>query len=175
MGAETVAAGEAILNNSGVPTFGYPDTAARAFTLMWRYSHNLDALYHTPTLVPDRSNPLEDIDTLLGDIRATGRTLLTEVESKKLVGAHGIPCVQTWVARSADAAVTMADDIGYPVVVKLHSETITHKTDVGGVRLKLHNAAEVHGRLARFNSPWVSAPGSRIPGRHGPADALRGL
>jgi acetyltransferase len=116
---------------------------------MWRYSHNLEALYETPTLVPDRSNPLEDIETFLTDINAAGRTLLTEVESKKLLAAYGIPCVRTWVARTEDAAVAVAEDIGYPVVVKLHSESITHKTDVDGVKLNLQNAAQVR---AAFNS-----------------------
>jgi acetyltransferase len=116
---------------------------------MWRYSHNLELLYQTPTLVPDRSNPLEDIQTFLGDIRAAGRTILTEVESKKLLGAYGIPCVQTWVARTPDAAVAIAEDIGYPVALKLYSETITHKTDVGGVCLNLRNAAELR---AAFNA-----------------------
>jgi acetyltransferase len=143
MGASSVAEGEALLNNSGIPTFPYPDTAARAFTLMWRYSHNIDALYETPTLVPDHANPLEDIETFLRDIGAAGRTLLTEVESKKLLAAYGIPCVPTWVAKTEEAAVVIAEDVGYPVVVKLHSESITHKTDVDGVRLNLRDAKDV--------------------------------
>ena len=137
MGANSVVHAETILNQSGIPTFPYPDTAARAFTLMWRYSHNIDALYETPTLVADRANPLEDIETFLGDISAAGRTILTEVESKKLLAAYGISCVPTWVARTEDAAVAIAEDVGYPAVVKLHSETITDKSDVDGVRLNL--------------------------------------
>jgi acetyltransferase len=161
MGANSVAHAEAILNQSGIPTFPYPDTAARAFTLMWRYSHNIDALYETPTLVADRANPLEDIETFLGDISAAGRTILTEVESKKLLAAYGISCVPTWVARTEDAAVAIAEDVGYPVVVKLHSETITHKTDVDGVRLNLRDAGEVRNAFRSIEQSVSQRAGVR--------------
>ncbi len=75
--------------------------------------------------------------------RASGRTLLTEAESKGLLAAYGIPTVATEIATSADQAVQAAARMGYPVVLKLHSETITHKTDVGGVRLNLADDAAV--------------------------------
>jgi hypothetical protein len=74
---------------------------------------------------------------LVNSIRAKGRTLLTEAESNSLLAAYDIPTVATEVAANADAAVDSAKRIGYPVVLKLYSETITHKTDVGGVQLNL--------------------------------------
>src|SRR5438132_7793181 len=73
----------------------------------------------------------------------SGRTILTEFESKQLLAAYGIPIVETWVATSETEAVKCAEEIGYPVVLKLFSETITHKTDVGGVQLNLLGADEV--------------------------------
>ena len=75
--------------------------------------------------------------------RQNNRTLLTEYESKQLLAAYGIPTVATEIAASAAEAVEIADRLGYPVVLKLHSETITHKTDVGGVKLNLGDAKAV--------------------------------
>jgi acetyltransferase len=80
---------------------------------------------------------------MLADVRATGRTILTEYESKRVLAAYDIPTVETRLASSADEAVEIAEAIGYPVVLKLNSETITHKTDVGGVRLDLATDSEV--------------------------------
>ncbi len=63
--------------------------------------------------------------------------MLTELESKQLLSLYGIPTVETRVARSPEEAGLIARAIGFPVVMKLHSETVTHKTDVGGVKLNL--------------------------------------
>ena len=143
MGGTEVEAGETILNRAGIPTFGYPDTAARMFNYMWQYAENLKQLYETPSYVdtndPDRAQAAEIINTA----RSQGRTILNEYESKKLLAAYEIPTVETRVAENAADAVRAADAIGYPVVLKLYSDTITHKTDVGGVKLSLHNADEV--------------------------------
>ncbi len=143
MGGPGVRAGEAILNNVGIPTFAYPDTAARIFSYMWKYSYNLRGLYETPHLQTDREEEAADRETaekIVEGVRKAGRTILTEFESKQLLEAYGIPTVKTRVATSVDEAVALAEEIGYPVVLKLHSETITHKTDVGGVRLNIRNA-----------------------------------
>lgn len=141
MGGHDSAAGQQILNQAGIPTYGYPDSAARVFNLMWSYSANLKALYETPEPV-DPAHPLaQQASATIDAARGQGRLLLTEAESKKLLAAYGIPTVATEIALSADAVVETAARIGYPVVLKLHSETITHKTDVGGVKLNLADAA----------------------------------
>jgi len=146
MGGKDVVAGEAILNQANIPTFGYPDTAARVFTLMNRYAYNLRGLYETPTLVetefeaaPDRGRAGQ----VILEARQAGRTLLTEFESKQMLAAYGIPVVPTHIAGSEEEAVKCAAAIGYPVVLKLHSQTITHKTDVGGVQLNLADGEAV--------------------------------
>jgi acetyltransferase len=139
MGGVDVAAGEAILNQAAIPAYPYPDSAARVFQLMWRYSANLRALYETPAAfdmeVSDSARARAA--TVIANPRGKGRTLLTEAESKSLLADYGIPTVPTEIATSVDQAVHAAARVGYPVVLKLHSETITHKTDVGGVRLNL--------------------------------------
>jgi acetyltransferase len=146
MGGADVSVGETILNRANIPTFDYPDTAARIFNYMWRYNRRLNSLYETPSLpsgIDEESYKRFAAGEMLADIRATGRTILTEYESKQILDAYGIPTVPTRLAVSADEAAQVAEEIGYPVVVKLNSETITHKTDVGGVRLDLVNADEV--------------------------------
>ncbi|MCP3137323.1 bifunctional acetate--CoA ligase family protein/GNAT family N-acetyltransferase [Pyxidicoccus xibeiensis] len=143
MGGSEVVAGERLLNDAGIPTFGYPDTAARIFNYMWRYTYNLAGLYETPTLAEEPGARRDEARRLVDEARAAGRTLLTEYESKQLLAAYGIPTVETRLATSEDAAVAEADALGYPVVVKLHSRTVTHKTDVGGVRLDLGSADAV--------------------------------
>jgi acetyltransferase len=147
MGGSTVHYGEAILNDAGIPTFKYPDRAARAFELMWRHTENLRSLYETPTLgspfAPRDVTRTDHVRMLLRKARLAQRTLLTEVESKEILTAYGIPCTETHVAFTEDDAVLQAEHLGFPVVLKLFSETLTHKSDVGGVHLDLCDAAAV--------------------------------
>lgn len=145
MGGKEVAPGEGILNKANIPTFPYPDTAARVFDYMAHYSENLRGLYETPISADDANDPIdrERAAKIIEDVRKSGRTILTEYESKQLLACYGIPTVDTRIAKSKDEAVKAADAIGYPVVLKIHSETITHKTDVGGVQLNLADATEV--------------------------------
>jgi acetyltransferase len=146
MGGDQVRAGEEILNRAGIPTFAYPDTAARAFDYMWRYSDNLRSLYETPALGADSDEHVAKrahAEEIIRTARKAKRTLLTEVESKEILAAYGIPVVETQVASSDEEAVQVAKSIGGSVVLKVFSETITHKTDVGGVKLNLRGAAAV--------------------------------
>ena len=145
MGGPEMVAGVDILHRTGIPTYPFPDTAAKVFCYMWRYSYNLRGLYETPVLRaesekgPDRAYA----EHIVQRVRQSGRTILTEVESKELLAAYGLPVVETLVALKESEAVEHAEKIGYPVVLKLFSETITHKTDVGGVQLNLRDASAV--------------------------------
>jgi len=145
MGGAEVAAGEQILNQAGIPTFQFPDSAVRAFNYMWRYSYNLKGLYETPTLPAheDAATQRGKAERIIRDARQQGRTILTEFESKQLLKAYGIPTVETRIAVTEDEAVQAAQEIGFPAVIKLYSMTITHKTDVGGVLLNLQDAEAV--------------------------------
>lgn len=144
MGGVDVAAGEQILNNAGIPTFPYPDTASRMYNYMWRYASNLRALYQTPRYgAAGAEVQAASASAILTAARSAGRTILTEHESKQVLAAYGIPTVPSLIAESEDQAVAAAAGIGYPVVLKLHSYSITHKTDVGGVKLNLKDEAAV--------------------------------
>ena len=144
-GGQDISAGESILNKAGIPTFMYPDTAAEAFAYMWKFTDNLQALYETVSLRHDSEAKLDRAaaSAIINKARNSGRYLLTEAESKELLASYGIPTVPTHIAISADEAVTKAKELGYPVVLKLHSETVTHKTDVGGVQLNLKDEQAV--------------------------------
>jgi acetyltransferase len=151
MGGTEVAAGEQILNRAGIPTFSYPDTAARAFVYMWRFSYDLKGLYETPIapLSEEAAGDRVQAEEIIRAVRQSGRTILTEFESKQLLVKYGIPTVETHIATSVEQAVELARKIGFPVVLKLYSVTITHKTDVGGVQLNLRDEDAVR---AAFNA-----------------------
>ncbi len=162
MGGPDIKAGETILNRANIPTFQFPDTATRMFNYMWQYNYNLRAIYETPMLPMDSytETPARDeVSAILDSVRAEGRTILTEYESKRVLAAYYVPTVETRLADTADDAVTAADSIGYPVVLKLNSLTITHKTDVGGVQLNLRDADAVSAAFERIRDGVTSAEG----------------
>lgn len=151
MGGSSVQKGKEILSQAGIPTFGYPDEAAWSFGMMWKYTSDLKALYEVPPLrdIEVTQEARNEVKELICKIRDSGRTLLTEFESKRVLELYKIPCVETAIARSAEEAESIASKIGFPCVVKLHSHTITHKTEVGGVKLNLTSEIQV---MEAFNS-----------------------
>ena len=162
MGGQAVEAGINILNAAGIPAFSYPDSAARAFKSMWNYSYNLRGLYETPFSADDPAvlNDRKDkARQLIEGAALSGRALLTELESKEILKLYGIPTVPTLLAKSEDEAVEKTKVIGFPVVLKLHSETVTHKTDVGGVQLNLANENEVRAAYRSIESSVVAKSG----------------
>ena len=162
MGGKRLESANAVLNAAGIPTFAYPDTAARAFVYMWRYSDRLRALYETPHVADDprlSRKRSEDAKKLLDSVLAEGRTLLTEVESKQILELYGIPATTTRIAHDADGAQRLSSETGFPVVLKLHSRTITHKTDVGGVKLNLANPDAVRKAYEEVRSNVMTHAG----------------
>lgn len=146
MGAAEMAEAGAIFRGANIPTFPFPETAARVFSYMWKYSYNLRGIYETPSLPLDEtlSPPSRDrADAIITRAASEQRTLLTEHESKQLLAAYGIPVTPSVTVTDAEKAVESAREIGFPVVLKLNSATITHKTDVGGVKLNLQSEEAV--------------------------------
>lgn len=163
MGASDVAEGEAILNACRIPTFQYPDAAARSFCYMWRYSDNLRALYETPSLSNKWPSDLSDrsrTERIVQEVRKNNRTLLTEVESKQVLEAYGIPTVKTLIACNEEEAVEAAVNLGSTVVLKLYSEIVTHKTDVGGVKLNLRSEKEIRQAYREIEEAVREKPGA---------------
>ncbi|WP_204140599.1 bifunctional acetate--CoA ligase family protein/GNAT family N-acetyltransferase [Halomicronema sp. CCY15110] len=162
MGGAEVTNGETILNQASVATYRYPDAASRLFNFMWKYSYNLRGIYETPALLPESEFGHTDrsqVDTIIESARAAGRTLLTEVESKQVLSAYGIPTVESCFAATPEAAIAHAKALGYPVVLKLVSHTFVHKTDVGGVKLNLQNATAVKRAFADIQAAITEKAG----------------
>ena len=160
MGGTSVAAGNSILQRANIPTFPYPDLAVRMFNYMWQYEYRLRALYETP----EASESIEDAHpeqtaatALLDSIRHQGRSLLTEHESKELLRCYGIPTVSSVLASTPEAARVAAETMGYPVVIKINSTTITHKTDVGGVVLNLPDGDAVEAAYRTMEATVIEA------------------
>jgi acetyltransferase len=144
MGGHGVEPGRQILNQAGIPTYDSPDRAVRAFMYLVSYRRNREILYETPRQLPraelvDLACARAQIDQAI----AAGRNVLTEIESKTLLTAFGIPTTVPRPAATASAAVEIAREIGYPVVMKIDSPQIVHKTEVQGVVLDLTSDDEV--------------------------------
>lgn len=144
MGGVDVAKGKEILNQAGITTYDTPEQAIRAFLYMVDYSRNLKILQEIPPKLPrsiafDRPQAREIIGTALGG----KRPILTELESKALLALYGLPVNRTEKAASAQGAVRLANMIGYPLVMKIISPDILHKTDADGIRLDLRSEADV--------------------------------
>lgn len=143
MGGASVQEGIKILNHAGIPTYLTPDQAVQAFMHLVDYGRNLDLLYQTPREIPvefalDRKQIRE---TFLPRF-ATAKTL-GESEAKELLAAYGIPVTMPELARTEEEAVAVAQRLGFPVVLKIHSPDILHKTDVGGVLVGLRTEESV--------------------------------
>ena len=151
MGGPVVQRAKDVLNSAGIPTFEFPDTAARAFTYMWEYTKRQRALANTVSATPELS-PNPEAEAIIREVRQQGRALLTELESKALLSTCGVPALPISLAHSAEEAISHAERIGYPVVLKLHSLTITHKSDIGGVKLNLDTADAVRAAFAEIKN-----------------------
>ncbi len=160
MGGVETSKGIPFLTKAGIPVSDYPDQAAQMFNYMWKYQHGLDLLYQTPASSGNLDSALRlDTANLIRLIQESGRNVLTEDEAKKILTHYGIPAVETIIAHDENETVKIAEHIGYPVVLKLFSLTITHKTDVGGVRLNLQTAEETRAAFKAIRSSVVSLKG----------------
>ena len=166
LGAAVVQEAAQACEAAGVPTYATPERAVTAFVRRVQYQRNQMALLQTPQssvlpFVPDHARARAVIDGAL----AQGRNVLNEVEAKALLDAYRIPIVPTRVARSIDEAAAMAGDIGYPVVLKILSPQVSHKSDVGGVALALADDGAVRrAAQAMANRLQMLRPDARLDG-----------
>lgn len=166
MGGEGVEPGRRLFREAGLPTYDTPEQAVRAFQQIVDYRRNQDLLMETPASVPDEYM----VDTsaarkIIQAALAAGRTLLSEPESKAVLAAYGIPVVETRIASSATDVAQLAEEVGFPVVVKILSPDISHKSDVGGVALSLETAEQVtQAALMMERHLKVLRPEARLTG-----------
>jgi len=158
LGGGSMREGMRALAAAGVAAYATPAEAVQAFMTLVAYARNLEILYETPRDLPvtfavDRSALRERIARAM----AGERTTLSEAAAKELLAAYGIPVAMPQAAATADEAVRLADEIGYPVALKLLSPDITHKSDVGGVALDLGDEAAVRRAFARIQERTAAA------------------
>ncbi|RJG01065.1 bifunctional acetate--CoA ligase family protein/GNAT family N-acetyltransferase [Noviherbaspirillum sedimenti] len=144
MGDEQVVAARRILNQASIPTFRTPEAAVEAFDMAASFHQNQQLLQQTPSPLSKFDKPdIEGARILIETVLAERRKVLTEMESKALLAAFRIPVTRTILARSANEAMLIANQLGYPVALKIDSPDIPHKSDVEGVALNVNNAAGV--------------------------------
>jgi acetyltransferase len=144
MGYGAVQEANSILNANNIPTYSTPENAIKTYMYMYQYERNLELIYETPEELPvDATPPKRPIMAILRNAATENRELLTEDEAKKILTYYNFPIVKTEVATTADQAVAFAQEMGYPVVLKILSPQIIHKTDAGGVFLDIKSNAEV--------------------------------
>jgi len=144
MGHEEVEEANHIFNENNIPTYSTPEQAVKTYLYMYQYKRNLELLYETPEELPvDSAPPKRPLMVIMRNAARENREILTEMEAKQLLENYNTPVVKTLVAKTADDAAFSASQIGYPVVLKILSPQIVHKTDAGGVVLDINSEAEL--------------------------------
>ena len=147
LGRKRAAHSRRILSQAGLATYDSPEGAVLGFLNAARYLRLQRLLLEVPPAVPEETPPdLEAARVVIAAAREAGRAMLTEPEAKRLLAAFGVPVVETLVAATPEEAGKRAEEIGFPVALKILSPDISHKSDVGGVMLQLHYGEAV--RLA---------------------------
>jgi acetyl coenzyme A synthetase (ADP forming)-like protein len=162
MGEARINAGVEILRRYGVPNYPFPERAAAALAAMSDYRRELER----PIFEPETCDTcIPAVRELFDKVRAEGRVSIGDLEAWGVLKAYGFPIPESRLAKTPDEAVSIAEEIGYPVVLKIASPDILHKTDVGGVKVDLRTATDVRDafdlmvyRAGRY------VPGARIWG-----------
>jgi acetyltransferase len=144
MGHKEVEEANRIFTENSIPTYPTPEQAVATYMYMYQYERNLELLYETPEELPvDSVPPKRPLTVIMRKAAKENREILTEMEAKQLLEYYNIPIVKTLVAKTADEAAFSASQISYPVVLKILSPQIVHKTDAGGVVLNINSETEL--------------------------------
>lgn len=164
MGGKSIKTALKVLNKAGIPTHETPEQAVRAFLYMVEYAKNAESLLEVPpklsrNLAFDQQKARRLMGTALPD------HFMFEAQAREVLSAYGLPVIPTATAASEEECVRLAGELGYPLVMKVHSPDITHKTEVGGVRLDLRSDEDVRSAFAQImESVRRRRPEARIEG-----------
>ena len=166
MGGEDVTEGVRILNEGDVPVYETPEQAVDTFMAMYSYTRNLELLQETPAQLPHELEVNhQQAQTYIQECLKRQSHVLSEIETKAILAAYGIPVTPTISASSPQAAVQAAGRLGYPVVMKIHSPQIFHKTEVGGVKVGLNTEEDVKAAFEEItNAARSKMPEAQILG-----------
>lgn len=166
MGEADVTEGREILEAGSVPNYRYPESAVDAFLRMYHYRHDLELLYETPPAIPEAFRPdREQANALIEQAYAENRMVLNESEAKQLLACYGISVGENHICTSEEEAVQFAEQLGYPVVLKVSSPDIPHKTEAGAVKLNLWSAEQVQSAFRQIQDNVAAfAPSAHLDG-----------
>jgi acetyltransferase len=166
MGFGAVQEANQILNQNNIPTYSTPEQAVKTFMYMYQYKRNVELLYETPEeLSVDASPPKRPINVILKNAFDEDREVLTEDEAKRILKYYNFPVVKTAAANNVDEAVAYAQRMGFPVVLKILSPQIVHKSDAGGVILNVRSPDEVRQAFETLiQRATIYNPGAQIIG-----------
>jgi acetate---CoA ligase (ADP-forming) len=162
MGAYSIGPSLAILNQYRVPNYTFPERAVQSLSSMARYC--ISRSQPEPEFVSFDVDK-DAVRTLFANVRASGRIELGEIEAREVMQAYGMRLPQSRLAQTPDEAAKMASDMGYPVVMKISSPDILHKSDIGGVKVGIQTPTEARDafELIEYRARKYS-PESRIWG-----------
>lgn len=159
MGEARIKAGIDVLWQYSVPNYPFPERAAGAFAAMSAYRREREA----PIFKPEpHTESMLTVRELFNRVRSEGRVSIGDSEAWTVLDAYGFRVPQSRLAKTAEEAITIAEEIGYPVVMKIASPDILHKTDVGGVKLNIRTASDVRDAFDLM----VYRAGRYVPGAH---------
>ena len=148
VGEQTVLEARKLFEVNEIPTYTSPRMAIIAFMHIVQFRKNQVMLMETPERVPAEIKPARTlVRKIIDDALENGHEWLKEEDTKAILKAYGIDCVEPYIAKTAEEAVSHATEIGFPVVVKIMSPDIIHKSDVGGVVLSLQNTKAVEDAI----------------------------
>ena len=143
MGYGAVQEANNLLNSNNIPTYSTPEQAVKTYMTMYQYERNVELIYETPEELSVDAPPKRPINVILKNAAFEDREVLTEDEAKKILKYYNFPVVKTAVANNVDEAIAYAQQMRFPVVLKILSPQIIHKSDLGGVILNVHDPTEV--------------------------------
>jgi len=145
MGYGAVEEANKVFSQNNIPTYSTPEQAVKTYMYMYQYKSNLGLLYQTPEELPvDIAPPKRPLMVIMRNVANEGREILNEAEAKAFLEYYTFPVVKTKIAQTQDQAASIAQQIGYPIALKILSPQIVHKTDAGGVILDINNETELH-------------------------------
>jgi len=166
MGGEGVREARDIFAHNNIPSYDTPEDAVKTYMYMCKYARNLELLYETPAeLSVDEAPPKSNLKALISRLAREGVTTLSEEDSKRFLSNYGIPVTKPYMTSNVDAAVRVANEVGYPVVLKVVSPDITHKSDVGGVATAVGSDQELRTEYeAMMKRVRANRPDAKIVG-----------
>lgn len=166
MGGAQVAQARQMFADAKIPDYSAPELAVETFSFIADFYHNQQMLLQTPEPLSQHADPdVEGARMLIEGVLSERRTVLSEMESKALLSAFHIPVAQTMVAHSPNEALLIAQQFGFPVAMKINSPDITHKSDVGGVRLNIASAQSLRSAYHEMiDQVKMKRPEARIEG-----------